>query len=122
MRETYLERYLQRLLDCPELNLDRCEEETWAAVAEAAGVLNTPALSDLGELEHTVVYIGEQVEMFRSVLERLCDEVAGPKKGLDGKRPAQRGSSSAASMTDGLGTVPGRGLCLPGALLRPASR
>lgn len=82
MRETQLERSLQRLLDCPELNLDEVEDETRAAVEQAAEVLNTPGSSDLAELEHTVVYVGEQVEMIRIALERLCDEVAGMRKQL----------------------------------------
>lgn len=89
VRETYLERCLQRLLDCPELNLDEVEEETRAAIEQASAVVKSPAVTDLTELEHTVVYIGEQVETFRAVLERLCDEVAAVRKQL-GKADRQK--------------------------------
>lgn len=86
MRERLLEDALHRLLDCPELNLDEFEEETRAAIDAAAALLRTPGSSDLTELEHTVTYVGEQVELIRTVLEQLCDEVAALKKGLTAGR------------------------------------
>jgi hypothetical protein len=89
VRERLLEEALHRLLDCPDLNLDSVEEETRAAIDAAAAALNDQSGSDLTELEHTVVYIGEQVEMFRGVLERLCDEVAAVRKQL-GNRDRQK--------------------------------
>lgn len=43
------------------------------------------------ELVNTVLYIGEQVELIRIVLERLCNEVGEMKKAMAGKGQDRQG-------------------------------
>lgn len=64
---------VRRLLDCTELNLDEIEPETVNRIIEVEQALDTDHRLD--ELENTVVYIGEQVELIRITLEALCQHV-----------------------------------------------
>jgi len=87
-REDQLEQCLRRLLQCTELNLDDLEDETRAAIRQALMVVESESTApQTEELVNTVLYVGEQVEMIRIVLDRLCGEVGEMKKAVGGKGP-----------------------------------
>lgn len=86
-REDQLEQCLHRLLQCTELNLDDLEEDTRAAIRQALMVVESGSIApQTEELVNTVLYVGEQVEMIRIVLDRLCTEVGEMKKTVAGNR------------------------------------
>jgi len=91
-REDQLEQCLRRLLQCTELNLDDLEDETRAVIRQALMVVESESTApQMEDLAGTVLYVGEQVEMIRIVLERLCTEVGEMKKAVAGKRPDRQG-------------------------------
>ena len=95
-REEELVHCVRRLLDSPELR-QGCEE-TRAAIDDALSVLSDGECNERPggeegdeamEFCNTVLYIGEQVELIRTVLDRLCQEVGELKKAL-GKEGKQK--------------------------------
>jgi hypothetical protein len=85
-REEDLEQCILWLLESPELQA--ASDGTKAAIEEATALLRGDGDDRLAELQNTVAYIGEQVELIRTVLDRLCQEVDGLKKaiGKEGKQ------------------------------------
>ena len=79
-REEELEQCIQRLLEVPELI--SASEETKAAIAEAKDVLYGDGTPELREVRDTVVYVGEQVELIRMVLDQLCGEFMELRKAI----------------------------------------
>lgn len=85
-REEDLEQSILWLLDRPELQSP--SDETRTAIEEARALLEDDGDDRLAEIQNTVVYIGEQVELIRTVLDGLCREFGELKQaiGKDGKQ------------------------------------
>jgi hypothetical protein len=86
-REEELEQCIVRLLEVPELA--SASEATKAAIADANDVLFGDGTPELREVRDTVVYIGEQVELIRLVLDQLCGEFTELRKAV-GKPEKQK--------------------------------
>ncbi len=78
------------LLECPELQA--VSDGSRSAIEEAKALPHGDGDDGFTEVQNTVVYLGEQAELIRTLLDQLCQESGGLTKAI-----GKVGSATAAS-------------------------